>query len=565
MRLEDLQPGLRIRGVVAGETVHLIAVIPMGADALHIIFARADGSVDQQILMRANEPQLIPVEERPTPFDADPDEFKLAAEALRIRMEAAGQALPEGACKPLPHQLDAVYQHLLEQIPLRFLLADDPGAGKTIMAGLFLRELELRGGLERCLIVAPGSLVEQWQQELREKFGLEFTILNQGDIQHVIAGGALFDRRSHIIVRMDQAARNKDLVSVFSRTRWDVVVVDEAHRMSARFGAGREVKATMRYRLGLALRDSTRHFLLMTATPHAGKEEDFQLFMRLLDPDRFAGRYRPGVHKPGAEGLMLRRTKEDLLTLEGRPLFPKRAAYTVPYQLSPEEQDLYDAVTTYVKEEFDRAEGLDRQERTNVGFALTVLQRRLASSPQAILKSLERRLAKLTEARAEAKTAGPTRRTRRAIELDAVAEEFPAGEREEVEEELVVATTAARTPEELDREINALKALVAKARAVRDAGTDRKWLELRRLLETSPQVRDDNGDVRKIIVFSEHRDTLDYLVERTRDLLGRRGTVVSIHGGLSREQRLSVQKRFTSDPDCRVLIATDAAGEGLNL
>src|SRR5690606_21512403 len=203
------------------------------------------------------------------------------------------------------------------------------------------------------------SLVEQWQQELREKFGLEFTILNQGDIQHVIAGGALFDRRSHIIVRMDQAARNKDLVSVFSRTRWDVVVVDEAHRMAARFGAGREVKATMRYGLGLALRDSPRHFLLMTATPHAGKEEDFQLFMRLLDPDRFAGRYRPGVHKPGAEGLMLRRTKEDLLTLEGRPLFPKRAAYTVPYQLSPEEQDLYDAVTTYVKEEFDRAEGLD--------------------------------------------------------------------------------------------------------------------------------------------------------------------------------------------------------------
>jgi superfamily II DNA or RNA helicase len=423
--------------------------------------------------------------------------------------------------------------------------------------------LQLRGGLDRCLIVAPGGLVEQWQEELREKFGLDFTILAQDDINRTIAADALPGRRTHLIARMDQVARSRDLVAVFGRTPWNVVIVDEAHRMSARW-AGKELKTTARYRLGIALRNSTRHLLLMTATPHAGKEEDFQLFMRLLDPVRFEGRYRDGTHAAGAEGLMLRRTKEDLLTLDGKPLFPKRATYTVRYDLSPAEQDLYRKVTEYVSTEFNRAESLDRQQRTTVGFALTVLQRRLVSSPQAIVESLERRRDRL--AKELAGTAGPRPRGRaRRVEVDAVAEEFPVEEREEYEEEVVIATTAARTADELKREITVLGDLVAAARQVRDAAEDRKWSELRRLLETARQLCDEAGDVRKVIVFTEHRDTLDYLVKRTREMLGQRGTVVSIHGALGRAQRLSVQRRFTTDPQCRVLIATDAAGEGLNL
>ncbi len=564
LRLEDLQSGTQVRGVVAGEVVHVIAALPMGADAVRLIFTRSDGAVDQQIVMRADESELVLLDDRPTPYDAPVEEFKLAAEALRIRLEATAEPDEGGSYRPLPHQLDAVYEHLLRQIPLRFLLADDPGAGKTIMAGLFLRELQLRGGLDRCLIVAPGGLVEQWQQELREKFGLDFTVLAQDDINRTIAAGALPDRRTYLIARMDQLARSRDLVTVFGRTPWNVVVIDEAHRMSARW-AGKEVKTTARYRLGIALRDSTRHLLLMTATPHAGKEEDFQLFMRLLDPVRFEGRYREGTHAAGAEGLMLRRTKEDLLTLEGKPLFPKRATYTARYELSSAERELYRRVTEYVSTEFNRAESLDRQQRTIVGFALTVLQRRLASSPQAIVESLVRRRDRLAKELTGTAGPRPPARARRAIEVDAVAEEFPVEEREEYEDEVVTAATASRTAEELKREIRVLGDLVSAAQQVHDSADDRKWSELRRLLETAPQVRDEAGDVRKIIVFTEHRDTLNYLVKRTRDVLGQRGTVVSIHGALNREQRLSAQRRFTTDPQCRVLIATDAAGEGLNL
>jgi hypothetical protein len=262
---------------------------------------------------------------------------------------------------------------------------------------------------------------------------------------------------------------------------------------------------------------------------------------------------------------MLRRAKEDLLTLDGKPLFPKRATYTVRYDLSPAEDQLYRKVTEYVSTEFDRADSLDRQQRTTVGFALTVLQRRLASSPQAIAKSLERRLERLTKELDGAAGPPPRGRTRPSVEVDAVAEEFPVEEREAFEDEVVIATTAARTPNELKREIQVLGGLVSAAHLVRDSGDDRKWSELRRLLDTTPQVRDEAGELGKIIVFTEHRDTLDYLVVRTKQLLGQRGTVVSIHGALSREQRLSVRRRFTTDPQCRVLIATDAAGEGLNL
>ena len=565
MQLEDLRPGLRVRGLVPGGAVRVIAVTRVGADALHIVFGRDDGSVDQQMLMRATESQLVAIEDRPTPFDADADEFKLAAEALRIRLAASETVGQDGPYRALPHQLEAVYRHLLDRIPLRFLLADDPGAGKTIMAGLFLKELQLRGGLDRCLIIAPGGLVEQWQDELRSKFGLDFEVLAVEDIRHMISGGALFDRQTHLVARMDQVARNDDLIGVFSRTPWDVVIVDEAHRMSAHYGARREVKPTKRYRLGIALREAAKHFLLMTATPHAGKEEDFQLFMRLLDADRFEGRYRHGVHATGADGLMLRRTKEELLTLEGRQLFTQRAAYTVPYALSADERALYEDVTAYVRDEFDRADSLDRQQRNNVGFALTVLQRRLASSPHAILVSLERRLERLRAALVDSESSRPRRTRRPIVDLEAVAEEFPAGEREEFEDEVAVATTAARTPEELKREIAVLDSLVAKARQLRSSGADRKWFELRRLFEASPEIRDADGNIRKIIVFTEHRDTLSYLIERTRELLGKRGVVASIHGGLSRDQRLSAQRRFTTDPLCRVLIATDAAGEGLNL
>src|SRR5664280_1685420 len=181
----------------------------------------------------------------------------------------------------------------------------------------------------------------------------------------------------------------------WSGTGWDLVVVDEAHRMSAHY-VGQERKLTKRYQLGLLLGRIARHLLLMTATPHAGKEEDFQLFMALLDGDRFEGRFRDGVHAVDVSDLMRRMVKESLLKFDGTPLFPERIAHTVPYPLSDAEASLYGEVTQYVREEFNRAEALHNEKRAGtVGFALTILQRRLASSPEAIYKSLQRRRERL--------------------------------------------------------------------------------------------------------------------------------------------------------------------------
>ena len=234
--------------------------------------------------------------------------------------------------EPLPHQIQAVYGELIQRTPLRFLLADDPGAGKTIMAGLYIKELMLRGDLERCLIVAPGGLVEQWQDELREKFGLTFELLTR-QLADAEPDGNVFTRHNLLIARMDQLSRSDEFKEQLERADWDLVVVDEAHRMSAHY-FGNELKKTKRYQLGELLGRPRRHFLLMTATPHAGREEDFQLFLALLDTDRFEGRYRDAVHTVNTDGLMRRMVKEDLKTFEGKPLFPERRAYTVAYELS---------------------------------------------------------------------------------------------------------------------------------------------------------------------------------------------------------------------------------------
>jgi superfamily II DNA or RNA helicase len=224
-----------------------------------------------------------------------------------------------------------VYGELLPRMPLRFLLADDPGAGKTIMAGLFIKELMLRGDLKRCIVVAPGGLVEHWQDELLEKkFGLRFEILTR-DMVNTTIDGTVFDHHSLLNVKMDQVARDDDLVDDLRRSRWDVAIVDEAHRMSAHYN-GSELKRTKRFECGRVLAGVVRHFLLMTATPHAGNEADFQAFLTLLDADRYAGQYREGHHRVNTDGVMRRMVKEELLTFEGKPLLPERRAYSVSYR-----------------------------------------------------------------------------------------------------------------------------------------------------------------------------------------------------------------------------------------
>ncbi|GAA1865848.1 helicase-related protein [Myceligenerans crystallogenes] len=511
------------------------------------------------------------------PFDADPAEWRLAAEALRIRYAALYDpmlAVSTSDLDPLPHQLRAVYEELLPRTPLRFLLADDPGAGKTIMAGLYIKELLLRGDLERCLVVAPGSLVEQWQDELADKFGLSFDVLTKSLIDAAEDPADVFAGSPLLISRMDQLARHEGLLDALEASDWDLVVVDEAHRMSAHW-AGQELKRTRRYQLGMLLGRIARHLLLMTATPHSGHADDFQLFLALLDADRFEGRLRSGsVVKPG--DLMLRRVKEQLLTLDGRPLFPERRAYTVPYVLSDGEAELYERVTEYVRIEMGRAERLaaDSGRRSTVGFALTVLQRRLASSPAAILRSLERRRDRLSSSVRELEAGGTPdvvghRETRLQAwdgdDLDERLDDLEAGEIEGLEDEVLDAATAARTVAELRAEIAVLDDLVVLAQRVRLSGTDRKWTELRSILIDQGVAADAQGMPRKLIVFTEHKDTLGYLVDQIGTLLGDPGAVVSIHGGLARDSRRAVTEQFTQDREVRVLVATDAAGEGLNL
>ena len=395
-QLEQLQPNAALRGILPDALVTVVSVQWFGSEALELTYKTPTGRVANELLYRHDEARLEVVEHgRPWSFDGDGALFRLVSEAQRIRLAHLFDpvlAVHTSIVEPLPHQITAVYETMLPRQPLRFLLADDPGAGKTIMAGLLMKELIARGDLQRCLVVCPGSLAEQWQDELYRRFHLPFEILTNDKLEAARTGN-WFLETNLVIARLDKLARNEDVQQKLQAPdgRWDLIVCDEAHKMSASIFGG-ELKYTKRYRLGQLLSTLTRHFLLMTATPHNGKEEDFQLFMALLDGDRFEGRFRDGVHVTDVSDLMRRMVKERLLKFDGTPLFPERIAYTVPYKLSPPEAHLYKAVTDYVREEFNRAEALQNDKRAGtVGFALTILQRRLASSPEAIYQSLRRR------------------------------------------------------------------------------------------------------------------------------------------------------------------------------
>ncbi|WP_217529707.1 helicase-related protein [Vibrio cholerae] len=537
------------------------------------------------MLFRSDEPRLeLATVGRPWAFDAPGAEFKLGLEAYRISQAALFDpmmAVHTSNVEPLPHQISAVYESMLPKQPLRFVLADDPGAGKTIMAGLLIRELIMRGDAKRILIVSPGSLTEQWQDELLEKFGVTFDIFSR-EKQEQCASGNYFDESDQLICRLDQLSRNEDFQEKLKNTEWDLIIVDEAHKLSASY-FGTKINKTKRFQLGELLGSITRHFLLMTATPHNGKEEDFQIWLSLLDGDRFYGKFREGAHKVDVSDMMRRMVKEELLKFDGTLLFPERRAYTANYELSPMEASLYEQVTTYVREEMNRADKLDSKKKNNVGFALTMLQRRLASSPEAIYQSLKRRRKRL-EARLEetklmahgqtvrkdgvAETFGEYSVKKR-IDIpdnfDELDEDLSAEEYEILAEQVVDQATAAETIPELEAEILILKDLEYQALSVVQSGNDKKWEELSYLLQDKPEMFTASGARRKLLIFTEHKDTLNYLVKRIGDMLGNENAVRTIYGGTNRDERRKVQEEFRNDPEVIVLIATDAAGEGVNL
>lgn len=568
MKIEDIKQGLCLQGVEPHENVTVVGTIPIGENAIHLVYQTQEGAVKNCLLTRLNEDTVKIAESgHAWSFEGDGEAFQLACEARRIELAHLFDpmmAVHTSNVEPLPHQITAVYEAMLPKQPLRFVLADDPGAGKTIMAGLYMRELIMRADARRILVVAPGSLVEQWKEELTSKFGLEFFIYcNQMELSD--PNNNPFETHNQLIVRLDQLSRSEELQEKLCKPGWDLVVVDEAHKLAAHW-YGTKVEKTARYKFGETLGACTRHFLLMTATPHSGKEEDFQLFLALLDSDRFCGRFRNGVHKVDVSDLMRRMVKEELVKFDGRPLFPERRAYTVNYILSPLEEDLYKAVTDYVKTEMDKTRVIEGRRKGAIGLALTSLQRRLASSPEAIFQSLKRRRERLEERlvilREMLQTVVPEADYKEVPEDD---EDLTAEEQEAIEEEFLDDATAARTVTELESEITVLKDLVRRAKALVDSGQDRKWEELSQILRTNPRMRDASGLQRKLIIFSEHRDTVHYLHRKITDVLGRRDAVITIHGAIQRAERLDRQTRFWTDPDVRILVATDAAGEGVNL
>jgi len=599
-KLEDLQPNAALRGILPDALVTVVNVQWFGSEALELTYKDPAGKVANELLYRHDEPRIEVVEHgRPWSFDGDGALFRLVSEAHRIRLAHLFDpvlAVHASVVDPLPHQITAVYGAMLPRQPLRFLLADDPGAGKTIMAGLLMKELIARGDLQRCLVVCPGSLAEQWQDELYRRFHLPFEILTNDKLEAARTGN-WFVETNLVIARLDKLSRNEDVQDKLKAPdcRWDLVVCDEAHKMSATFFGG-EIKYTKRYRLGQLLSTLTRHFLLMTATPHNGKEEDFQLFMALLDGDRFEGRFRDGVHTADVSDLMRRMVKESLLKFDATPLFPERIAYTVSYKLSDAEAQLYKEVTDYVRQEFNRAEALQNDKRAGtVGFALTILQRRLASSPEAISQSLRRRRERLESRLREMELLQRGGQVAATIgadipEIDAEdledLDEAPDNEVEAAEEEILDQATAARTIVELKAEIETLKRLESLALTVRRSGEDKKWRELAGILSEiftpaaiAERVTENDpppygaGPIpppkpsphQKLVIFTEHRDTLNYLEQRTTTLLGRKDAVVCIHGGMGREERKKAEESFKHDPRVQLLIATDAAGEGINL
>jgi SNF2 family DNA or RNA helicase len=576
-KLEHITRGSSVRGILPEGLATVLDVKWLGTVAIEVTYKDSAGKLGNELIYRDREPTLeVVIEGRPWSFDGDGALFRLVSEARRIQLAHLFDpllAVHTSLVDPLPHQITAVYEEMLRRQPLRFLLADDPGAGKTIMTGLLIKELIARGDLKRCLIVSPGSLVEQWQDEMDSRFHVPFEIMTNDKLEAARTGN-WFLENPLVICRLDKLSRDADVQAKLGQTDWDLIVCDEAHKLSATY-FGSEIKYTKRYRLGQFLAGLTRHFLLLTATPHNGKEADFQLFMALLDGDRFEGKFRGGVHLVDTSDMMRRLVKEQLLKFDGTPLFPERIAYTVTYSFSEAEADLYRRVTDYVREEFNRADALENDGRKGtVGFALTILQRRLASSPEAIYQSLKRRRERLEkrlreeqllkrgeDARLELGAAVPALNPDDLEDID----EAPDAEVEETGEQILDQATAARTIAELRAEIALLADLEKLALRVRQSGADRKWDELSKLLQNNAEMFDAQGHRRKLVIFTEHRDSLNYLADRIRALIGRLEALVTIHGNVGRDDRRKAQEAFTHDKGVEILVATDAAGEGINL
>ena len=547
---KPLKPGDILEGNYWPEPVRVLTATQVGTlTRLEVVGTKSGHFYGETWLSRSDLASLKVRTLQEFNFSGDGEAAFLALEARRIRLAHQFdplQAVHVSQVDPLPHQIDAVYHHMLRQARLRFLLADDPGAGKTIMSGLLLKELKYRGLVERTLIVVPGHLIDQWLREMRERFGERFRVVDRAALK-----GSWRENpwRSYpqLITSMD-FAKQDDILASLGEVDWDLVIVDEAHKLSA-WRYGDKTKKTQRYRLGEVLSKTSRFLLFLTATPHRGDPENFRLLLELLEPGMYASvDILSEASRRGENILFLRRLKEDLKTFDGVPLFPPRHVRTVTYRLSSKERELYGALTRYVREQYNLALS---QEKRNVAFALLILQRRLASSVRAARRSLERRRKRL----AELLKLGRWITERGYLDEEAL-EDAPELERWKQEEELIERLTAATTRNELEAEIAQLDAVIRLARQVERSGEETKLIQLRQLLDELALAVSDE----KLLIFTESRDTMEYLAERLKSW---GYSVVTLHGGMNLEDRIRAEHEFRDR--AQVMVSTEAGGEGINL
>jgi superfamily II DNA or RNA helicase len=577
-----LKPGDVVAGLEPGELVEVQRLAPFGSKILVEGVGASSRRQVRRPLSAEELGALTRVRGATHGFDGDPRAFLLGAEAERIRIAYQFDplfAVSSSIVDPLPHQVEAVYRYLLPLPRIRFLLADDTGAGKTIMAGLLIKELQFRGVIQKILIVTPGGLTKQWaEEELLGKFGLHAPIVNRASFD---ADPAQFSRVDEgiFVTSIDFIARNEACLRAATHVPWDLIIVDEAHKLSA-YEYGTKLEESARYKALKELAGRADHLLFLTATPHRGRKDTFRRLLLLLDEDLFQkdehvdDRVREQTAAPGATAtgdptitgarnrFFLRRLKEEMVDWDGGPLFKPRHTKTPGYDLTPEEKRLYDAVTAYVRSQ--RREAKAKKNR-NVELTLLVMQRRLASSIFAITRTLENRLRALNEvltilcdpSRSDAEKkrllgAADDAETPRTITQ---YEEMTEEDREAVDHRLFrqVLTT---DPEKVEQERDEIEHLFHLATSLRHHN-EAKFSELLKVLDQSEVIRAEDE---KLLIFTEHKDTMRNLEER----LTQRGYhVTTIHGGMDVEARKQAQREFRTR--AKVMVATDAAGEGINL
>ena len=555
-----LQPGDIVEAPNWPEPLQVDKVVPLGAGYVRLIGALLHSRQHVDQIIRLEELHQLHHHKVEGGFDAPPQDVFLALEAKRYRYASLYDpllAMNISKVDPLPHQIEAVYGYILRQPRVRFLIADDPGAGKTIMAGLVIKEMKLRGLVKRILVVAPGHLKDQWRRELKERFEERFVLIDRQAMRNHF-GENIWETEYQVITSLD-FARQEDVMQALASVHWDLVIVDEAHKMAA-YRYGNKVSKTKRYRLGELLSRNSTHLLFLTATPHRGDPENFRLFLDLLQPGAFAttDMLEDSIRR-GDNPLFIRRLKEDLKDFEGRPLFLPRHVKTLTFNLgqeSPAEKDLYNALSRYVNEQYNKA--LVRSDkRRNIAFALVILQRRLASSTYALYRSLQRRKKRLEELREQADAFTRKRHTLPQQDFFSLEEVEELSEEERWEREALWETlSVAENRAELEAEIQTLDALLNQARAIIEQGEEAKLRHFKQALDEL-QSREPGE---KILIFTESRDTLEYLERRLRDW---GYSVCTIHGGMPLEERIEAEKVFKHQ--AQIMVATEAAGEGINL